>query len=48
MVPTDTPGPAGVVTSDQEIPFHQRTVPGAPSGSGYQPGGGDGSVMRSR
>jgi hypothetical protein len=37
---TATPGPAGVVTSDQLIPFHQRTCPGAPSGSGYQPGGG--------
>src|SRR4051794_37087956 len=34
------PGPAGVVTSDQAEPFHQRTVPGAPSGSGYQPGAG--------
>src|SRR3954466_10240044 len=38
--PTLTPGPAGVVTSDQAEPFHQRTVPGAPSGSGYQPGTG--------
>ena len=39
IVPTATPGPTGVVTSDQDTPFHQRTVPGAPSGSGYQPGG---------
>src|SRR3954447_1082155 len=38
--PTLTPGPAGVVTSDHAEPFHQRTVPGAPSGSGYQPGTG--------
>src|SRR4051794_4651527 len=37
---TATPGPAGVVTSDQAAPFHQRTKPGAPSGSGYQPGAG--------
>src|SRR5687767_5292504 len=37
-VPTETPGPAGVVTSDHEPPSHQRTSPGAPSGSGYQPG----------
>src|SRR5690242_7329219 len=37
---TVTPGPAGVVTSDQLTPFHQRTWPGAPSGSGYQPGAG--------
>ena len=36
---TVTPGPAGVATSDQLIPFHHRTRPGAPSGSGYQPGG---------
>src|SRR4051812_25850809 len=35
---TFTPGPAGVATSDQLTPFHQRTRPGAPSGSGYQPG----------
>src|SRR5215218_8076354 len=39
-LPTETPGPAGVVTSDQAVPFHQRTVSGAPSGSGYQPGCG--------
>src|SRR5690349_6296338 len=31
---TCTPGPAGVATSDQLTPFHQRTRPGAPSGSG--------------
>jgi hypothetical protein len=37
---TATPGPAGVATSDQLMPFHHRTSPGAPSGSGYQPGGG--------
>src|SRR3954454_15322344 len=37
---TATPGPAGVVTSDQLTPFHQRTYPGVPSGSGYQPGAG--------
>src|SRR4051794_15814487 len=37
---TATPGPAGVVTSDQRPPSHQRTRPGAPSGSGYQPGAG--------
>src|SRR3954447_932884 len=37
---TVTPGPAGVATSDQLAPFHQRACPGAPSGSGYQPGGG--------
>src|SRR4051794_38451355 len=47
IVPSSTPGPAGVVTSDQAAPFHHRAVPGAPSGSGYQPGG-DGAVMRSR
>src|SRR6478609_8490898 len=35
---TTTPGPAGVATSDQPTPFHQRTIPGAPSGSGYHPG----------
>src|SRR5829696_6563094 len=47
--PTATPGPTGVVTSDQAAPFHQRAVPGAPSGSAYQPGGGgDDAVMRSR
>src|SRR5215207_3365618 len=39
---TATPGPAGVATSDQLTPFHQRTMPGAPSGSGYQPGVGAG------
>src|SRR4051812_28162202 len=39
-LPTEPPGPAGVVTSDQAAPFHQRTPPGAPSGSGYQPGSG--------
>src|SRR5688572_22688191 len=39
---TATPGPAGVATSDQPVPLHQRTRPGAPSGSGYQPGGGAG------
>jgi hypothetical protein len=27
------------VTSDQPAPLHQRTIPGVPSGSGYQPGG---------
>src|SRR3954447_25417500 len=49
MAPTATPGPAGVATSDQPAPFHQRTMPGAPSGSAYQPGGGgDGAVMRPR
>src|SRR3954463_6935648 len=37
---TATPGPAGVATSDQLTPFHQRTMPSAPSGSGYQPGAG--------
>src|SRR5690348_7265345 len=37
---TATPGPAGVIRSDQPAPVHQRTCPGAPSGSGYQPGGG--------
>src|SRR5947209_19596061 len=37
---TATPGPAGVATSDQPAPFHQRTIPGVPSGSGYQPGAG--------
>src|SRR5215218_5377315 len=31
---TTTPGPAGVATSDQVTPFHHRTRPGAPSGSG--------------
>src|SRR4051812_19112536 len=36
---TTTPGPAGVVTSDHADPLHQRTIPGAPSGSGYQPDG---------
>src|ERR671916_1669151 len=36
---TATPGPTGVVTSDQPAPFHQRTIPGVPSGSGYHPGG---------
>src|SRR3954451_11171683 len=35
---TATPGPAGVVTSDQRSPSHQRTRPESPSGSGYQPG----------
>src|SRR3954452_13167771 len=30
-----TPGPAGVVTSDQPPPSHHRTWPAAPSGSGY-------------
>src|SRR3712207_5376740 len=44
---TCTPGPAGVVTSDHETPFHHRAVPGAPSGSAYQPGGGDGAVTAS-
>src|SRR5215217_5582737 len=29
---TATPGPAGVATSDQDDPFHQRTSPAAPSG----------------
>src|SRR5215210_5861466 len=49
MVPSAIPGPAGVVTSDQAPPFHHRAVPGAPSGSAYQPGGGgDGAVMTSR
>src|SRR3954468_4591242 len=28
---TATPGPAGVATSDQLTPFHQRTRPGVPS-----------------
>src|SRR3954454_13674856 len=37
---TATPGAARVVRSDQPSPFHHRTVPGAPSGSGYHPGGG--------
>ena len=37
---TVTPGPAGVATSDQPFPLHQRTRPGVPSGSGYQPDGG--------
>src|SRR5688572_20910644 len=37
---TATPGPAGVATSDHEVPLHHRTMPAAPSGSGYQPGGG--------
>ena len=37
---TATPGPAGVATSDQLTPFHQRTMPAAPSGSGYHPGAG--------
>ena len=41
-VRTATPGPAGVATSDHPAPFHHRTRPGAPSGSGYQPGGGAG------
>src|SRR6185503_13205178 len=31
---TATPGPAGVARSDQLIPFHQRTMPSDPSGSG--------------
>ena len=39
---TATPGPAGVVTSDQLPPSHHRTWPAAPSGSGYHPGGGAG------
>src|SRR3954451_21776358 len=39
---TATPGPAGVVTSDQLPPSHHRTCPTAPSGSGYHPGGGAG------
>src|SRR5690348_13845711 len=43
---TMTPGPAGVATSDQLTPFHQRTMPGAPSGSGYQPGAGAGPPSR--
>src|SRR3954467_14431918 len=34
---TATPGAARVVRSDQPSPFHHRTVPGAPSGSGYHP-----------
>ena len=37
---TETPGPAGVATSDQPVPLHQRTIEGAPSGSGYHPGAG--------
>src|SRR4051812_40705201 len=37
---TVTPGPAGVATSDQLTPFHHRTIPDAPSGSGYHPGAG--------
>src|SRR3954463_3407091 len=37
---TATPGPAGVATSDHVLPFHQRTIEGAPSGSGYHPGAG--------
>src|SRR3954447_24610620 len=37
---TATPGAARVVRSDQPAPFHHRTIPGAPSGSGYHPGGG--------
>src|SRR5690348_695793 len=44
---TATPGPAGVATSDQLIPFHHRTIPAAPSGSGYHPGAGcSGPVTR--
>src|SRR5688572_15956525 len=39
---TATPGPAGVATSDQDVPLHHRTIPAVPSGSGYQPGGGAG------
>jgi hypothetical protein len=39
---TSTPGPAGVVTSDQPEPSHHRTNPGEPSGSGYHPGAGAG------
>src|SRR3954453_13506216 len=39
---TSTPGPAAVATSDQDFPFHHRTRPDVPSGSGYQPGGGAG------
>src|SRR4051812_41492879 len=37
---TVTPGPAGGGTSDHPAPSHHRTRPPAPSGSGYQPGGG--------
>src|SRR3712207_2190618 len=37
---TATPGPDGMATSDQVRPFYQRTSPGVPSGSGYQPGAG--------
>src|SRR3954454_12099412 len=37
---TATPGPAGVATSDQPVPSHQRTTPDVPSGSGYHPGAG--------
>ena len=37
---TATPGPDGIMTSDQVAPSHQRTMPAAPLGSGYQPGGG--------
>src|SRR4051812_26887166 len=39
---TSTPGPAAVATSDQDSPFHHRTRPDVPSGSGYQPGSGAG------
>jgi hypothetical protein len=38
IVRTATPGPAGVMTSDQAEPLHHRTIPGVPSGSGYHPG----------
>src|SRR5688500_17597429 len=41
---TATPGPAGVVTSAHADPLHHRTWPGAPSGSGYHPGGGPGGL----
>src|SRR4051812_49177722 len=37
---TATPGPAAVATSDHVDPFHHRTSPAVPSGSGYHPGGG--------
>ena len=37
---TATPGPTGVATSDQLLPLHHRTIPAAPSGSGYHPGAG--------
>src|SRR3954463_6688537 len=39
---TATPGPAGVATSAQPVPSHQRTTPDVPSGSGYHPGAGCG------